>query len=255
MIGKNRATAPSIAVVLMLVTMSIAGTGSGAFAADQPDDAEAVMAVQSQGHTVSFVSGETPRGPSSSPRTRQGLGNAEAGADGQYIRVLTEQELVDFGFSVLIDGRPARLELDERGGVRILDDNGSAINSLAPPVAVDADGRDLRSSYEIAGNTVRQRLDDVPATFPVTIMARLECNFQFCTVMYSRNETRQLTNSGLVTALIAAACGPVGWACGIATAAMVQTANSAVAQGRCVGIRRTSLPSLVTWPVIENCRQ
>lgn len=90
---------------------------------------------------------------------------------------------------------------------------------------------------------------------PITAFTTIECNVIHCTVLLSKAQTKTMaTGSAAAGAIITALCGPAAWACAIAVGLMVDTANRAVAQGKCAGIRRfvTAAP---VWPIIEPCRQ
>lgn len=90
---------------------------------------------------------------------------------------------------------------------------------------------------------------------PITTLTTIECNLIHCTVLLSRAQTKTMASGSVAAgAIISALCGPAAWACAIAVGLMVDTANRAVSQGKCAGIRRfvTAAP---VWPIIEPCRQ
>ncbi|MEV7931331.1 hypothetical protein [Curtobacterium sp. NPDC089185] len=90
---------------------------------------------------------------------------------------------------------------------------------------------------------------------PITTFTTFECNLLHCTALMSRAQTKTMaTGSAAASAIIAALCGPAAWACAIGVGIMVDTANRAVNQGRCAGIRRLTTAAPI-WPVIEPCRQ
>lgn len=90
---------------------------------------------------------------------------------------------------------------------------------------------------------------------PMTTFTTFECNLVHCTVLASKAQTQALASgSATAGAVITALCGPAAWACAIGVAIMVDTANRAVSQGKCAGIRRF-VGAAPVWPVIERCRE
>lgn len=143
--------------------------------------------------------------------------------------------------------RHGRLALSERPNARPVSVTASALpDGGTSRVATYADGSQRTTSevpITIAG-----------ATGPITTFTTIECNLVHCTALLSRAQTKTMaTGYAAAGAIIAALCGPAAWACAIAVGLMVDTANRAVSQGKCAGIRRfvTAAP---VWPVIERCR-
>ncbi|WP_223693532.1 hypothetical protein [Leifsonia poae] len=158
-----------------------------------------------------------------------------------------------YQFVVTVNGVPAKLTLADRGAV-VQDADGQAVNFIGAAWAKDVSGAVLSTSYSVDGNVLTQHVDHRGAAYPIVADPGLECDWQFCTILLSRGETKQMaTSMAAAAAIIAAACGPAAWACGIGTGLMVDTANRAMNQGKCAGIRKQHILAPV-WPIIEPCR-
>ncbi|MFC6357147.1 hypothetical protein [Luethyella okanaganae] len=182
------------------------------------------------------------------------LTGAGAAANAGYVILNDVSAPSSHQFEITANGKPATLSLVD-GRVTVGDETGTVINSIAPAWAKDANGKNLSSSYSVNGNVLTQTVvhgDDT--AYPIVADPGLECDWAFCTVLMTRSETQQMASSmAAAGALVAAACGPAAWACGIGIALMVDTANQAANQGKCAGIRKQTIAAPV-WPVIEPCR-
>jgi hypothetical protein len=132
----------------------------------------------------------------------------------------------------------------------------------AQPVSVDESALPSGGTSRVAtyADGSQRTTSEVPITTagaagPITTLTTIECNLIHCTVLWSKAQTKTMASgSAAAGALITALCRPAAWACAIAIGLMVDTANRAVSQGKCAGIRRfvTAAP---VWPIIEPCRQ
>lgn len=84
----------------------------------------------------------------------------------------------------------------------------------------------------------------------------LECNLIHCTLIYSRADTKYMATASFntVSAIVAAACRPAAWACGIAVGVVIDTTHNAYSSGRCVGLQKV-LATGPVYPVIVSCRK
>ncbi len=84
----------------------------------------------------------------------------------------------------------------------------------------------------------------------------LECNLIHCTLIYSKADTAYMATGSFATvsAIIAAACGPAAWACGIATGIVVDMTKRAHNAGRCIALQKV-ISAGPPYPVIVNCRK
>jgi len=84
---------------------------------------------------------------------------------------------------------------------------------------------------------------------------KLECNLVHCTLIYTKADTKQLATGAYATAaaIIAAACGPAAWACGIGVAGALDMAKNAHKSGRCLALQKVIALAPV-YPVIVKCR-
>jgi len=194
-----------------------------------------------------------------SPSYGYALTTRDVGADAGYVVINNASAPTSYSFEVLVDGLPARLQLDgER--VRIADSNGEFVNSINPAWAVDAERRSIPTSYSVHGNTLTQHVDHAGAAYPVVADPGLSCDWLFCTYMCTRSQTSFIADYGSVgAALVSAGCGAIAaWVGGALCAAygawVVGAANDARNQGRCLGLRHFNYSSpAYIWPVIENC--
>ncbi|WP_133962536.1 hypothetical protein [Rathayibacter sp. PhB151] len=162
----------------------------------------------------------------------------------------------EYRFAVTAAGADAHLELTSSGGITVSDSLGNVVNTIAEPWAVDADGAPVDTWYEIDGAVVVQHVQHAGATYPVVADPSLECDAAFCTLLYSRAETQRIASeSSFPVAVATAACGTVGWACGLGLAAALDTANRANNAGKCFGIRHFHYVAVAFFPVVEPCKE
>jgi len=167
-----------------------------------------------------------------------------------------------FRFRVSVDGHPAHLVQADDGSVLVQNDGGTTVNVIGAAWAQDAAGKDLVSSYSVSGDVLTQHVAHRNATYPVVADPALECDWLFCTVMYSKSETKTLASSvsaaaSLLTAACSALGGPIaGVACGVSSAYAIDYANTALNNGKCVGVRALIYDPLPTTHLVqEKCRK
>ena len=188
-----------------------------------------------------------------------------AKANAAYVVINDASAPDDYRFTVTVNGGPAQLEL-MNGIVFIKDASGTAVNFLQAPWVEDATGRQLATSYSVNGTTVTQHVNHAGASYPVVADPATACDALNCTVEFSKSETRQAaSSSGLAAVLFTTACTLLGaeigaFVCGAYSAWMIDTANQAQNQGKCLGVRAIHYPIGIAaspYPVVYsggNCR-
>ncbi|RDV44819.1 hypothetical protein DOE76_11425 [Leifsonia sp. ku-ls] len=183
-----------------------------------------------------------------------------ARADAGYVVIGGSSAPSAFPFAVDAAGTAAQLELTADGSVLVKNTEGEIVNVLGAAWALDAKGVSVPTWYSIDGGVVIQHVDHSRAACPVVADPRLLCDGVFCTVMYNKSETQQIaTVSGTTGVLITAGCtalgGPIaGLVCGFSAAYAGQQAQTALNQGKCLGMRALIyLPQSTTHLVIERC--
>jgi len=142
----------------------------------------------------------------------------------------------------------------------------ATFGEIKTPWAIDANGKKVPTKFTLKGNTLTQTITPTKdTTYPVILDPEAEWKGFYGRLTYSRAETRNMRDEGVViaglltgSAGIAAMFGPgapiVGAALAAGSAAAVgiiaTTASNATADGRCLQV---DVPPLVT-PRIVNCR-
>jgi hypothetical protein len=126
------------------------------------------------------------------------------------------------------------------------------------------------TTHESAGDVTTQTFADgsirttveldqgasAPSTRIYVAHPTLECNLIHCTLIYSKADTRYMATGSFATvsAIIAAACGPAAWACGIAAGIVIDTTKRADNSGRCIALQKL-ISAGPPYPVIVTCRK
>ncbi len=162
----------------------------------------------------------------------------------------------------------ASLEPSDGGSVDIVDEAGSTIAFVAPPWAVDANGRPLTTSFEVRGDTLVQHVDHRGAAYPVVAdpWVQGDCGWATCTIRFDRAATRNARDAGWLVAAAAGACAVVGGVTAIICGAAIAPSAVVIAvaagryyeEGKCLGIKFTKTYPAVAWPVsysrgYKNC--
>ncbi len=155
--------------------------------------------------------------------------------------IVLKDEAAPRAFDFVVGDGTLTLETTRDGSVLIHDASGEIVNFLLPPWAKDANGADLHTWYTIDGDVVTQHIDTAGAEYPIVADPTTGCGLGWCSIYFNRNETKQISAGGAVAATaITGACalaGPVGAAaCGLATGAIVATAQAANSTNECVGL-------------------
>lgn len=180
----------------------------------------------------------------------------------------------DFSYEIRVGGAPATLLIDDATGlVTVSDASGEVVNVVLPPWAVDAEGQNVDTHYEVDGSRLTQVVSlQGDESFPVTADPELACDGLFCTVELNRAETREasiyagadslwVAGACLVAATIPEAGAAASAACAAAVAAygatIEATAKDALETGGCLSLRFPQWAfQIVIVPVIHrtgNC--
>jgi hypothetical protein len=135
---------------------------------------------------------------------------------------------------------------DAGGGLRITDSTGAVFyGAVKAPWALDAKGKQLKTSYSLRGDKIVQRVDTANAAYPIVADPWLSFGW-FVYVNFTKGEVRWLAGYADYYQLAAVACGliPVPWvavACGVAVGWMAinfgNTVKTAARYGQCVNVR------------------
>lgn len=141
----------------------------------------------------------------------------------------------------------------------------TVIADINAPWAVDANGIEIPTSYSFDGATLTQTIDLSAVTaFPVVADPKVDWMGYFVRLTYSKAETRNMRDQGIIIgaivgagATIAAAAGPaapaiiaaVYAASTVAVGVIAATASNAVGDGKCLQL---DIPSM--YPSIVKCR-
>jgi len=110
-----------------------------------------------------------------------------------------------------------------------------------------ADGS-IRTTQVVGAST------DGPSTRVYVAHPTVSCNLIHCTLIYSKADTKQMATGSYAAAaaIVAAACGPAAWACGIATGIVVDMTHNAYKSGKCIGLQKV-IAAGPPYPVIVTC--
>lgn len=164
-----------------------------------------------------------------------------------------------YEYDFAAQGEPVVLALLEGGGVLVSDSDGVVINLLAAPWAFDATGAAVPTWYSVDGNVLTQHVQHAGAAYPVVADPRLTCDALFCTVVLSKAETQTVaSHGGTAAAIMGAACALLGTVvagalCAAGASWAQGTASDALAQGRCLGVRKFHYVAAATFPVVTAC--
>jgi len=167
----------------------------------------------------------------------------------------------EYRFDVTASGSPAGLTLHE-GAVLVRDSQGVQVNAILPAWAVDANGTQVPTHYEIEGSTLVQVVDHVGSAYPVVADPAAACDSLSCTMFFSKSETLTASESG--AAATAVVCGgaalinpPAGFGCGVYGTVVTITATQAKNSGQCVAFRTSNFGLYTPHAFIyndANCR-
>lgn len=185
------------------------------------------------------------------------VGNSASRVTQNGVQVLT----------VLEEGSEARFDVDIPAGTRLVDTGAGGFDVVADgpegpvelatitaPWAVDADGRELPSSYSLAGGQLVQTVDTRDATYPIVADPSIERKWYGFQVRFSKNETRTMA-AGSGGVLVVAKYIPHPVVKGAVTAAapaVAWWAGTALMFGKCIAINVAFVP-VITQAWYWNC--
>lgn len=176
------------------------------------------------------------------------------GANASFIVIKDAAAPTTYEFTIGEEGNT--LAAADGGRVQVLDSEGAVINYLQAPWARDANGKDLptRYTFKAGTNVITQTVDTTGAEFPVTADPSMGCGVGWCSVYFSRAETRAIAaGGGTAVGSITAACALIGGriaggACAALSGLIVSVAQGANANNRCLGIIGYGIPpALSGW--------
>ncbi|WP_283449861.1 hypothetical protein [Cryobacterium sp. PH31-L1] len=179
-------------------------------------------------------------------------------ANAGYVVINDASAPLDYQFAVLVDGDAAVLTEAPDGTIHVRDVAGEVVNYIEPAWAKDSTGATVSTHYAIDGNIITQIVNHQGAAYPVVADPGIACDWLFCTYEYSRDQTEMISGADpTVQFLVVAACtavgGPVGaFACGLSSVAITSAASSALANGKCLGLRKFHT-SPFAYPVEVGC--
>jgi hypothetical protein len=175
------------------------------------------------------------------------LGSAKTGSNAGYAVITGKAAPTSFQFLVSVDGDPAVLRLAETGGVDVLNEAGTLVNTFAPPWAKDASGAAVATSYAVVGNILTQTVEHGGAVYPVVADPRVRCDGLWCTAELTRGETRQMAAGAFAPGALCAWFGAAGRLCSTLILSGWAHANIALSTGQCSGFRVWQR-NLVSYP-------
>ncbi|MDQ0707936.1 hypothetical protein QFZ52_000588 [Arthrobacter woluwensis] len=177
-------------------------------------------------------------------------GPGRNGLEAGYIVVNSADAPTEYKFT--IGDAKTRLTLNSDGSIAVKNAAGKQVNYIQKPWATDANGKDLPTSYSIAGNVVTQIVQHRGAAYPVVADPETGCGIGWCSIWFNRSETGALAQGGAAAQTIfSVACGKQPFwaqaACGLIFGSVVIAANIAMGQGDCVAASIWGIPPVATW--------
>ena len=240
----------SIALIGMAVSGAIVMTLVPAAQAVAPSDqARILAALRSEAPLLALTTATPPQatdvtptnlGPAIRPRPgltlHPGAHNDVAVVDTAYSRtvlnVLRDRQAAT-NFSVDINLKKGRAQIDALGGVLVLNPQGAPTGRLSAPWAHDALGKSLPTHFILKGNRVTQYVNTTGATFPVTADPQFVWGWGSLTIYLNKRET--LTAS-IVPGVIAAMFSAYLYV-SIPLAVLAGIAQWAVGTNQCIYVR------------------
>lgn len=148
--------------------------------------------------------------------------------------------------------------VQEDGTVQLLQEIADGVSVevgvIDHPWAVDSEGRDVATGYEVIGNSLVQTIaPDANAAYPIVADPLLTVGLVTGTIYFNKKETLDFSSAGSalsVCALAAKIPAPAGTVllagCVVGGAALIVQANRAKNRSMCLKVKFT-LPPLSTW--------
>lgn len=165
------------------------------------------------------------------------------------------QYTVDNTFTVSEDGEGGVLIYRFSDNVSNPEEEQVELISVAPPWAVDANGNEVPTHYQVSENTITQVVEKSnEIVYPVTADPTWEWYDFAYGAGWNKRETRELAQYGSASALCAFL--PRGFAefCGLGAASWIINTNRAVTRGGCVFYAVAPVPVGLNYDKSKNCR-
>ncbi|WP_299954699.1 hypothetical protein [uncultured Modestobacter sp.] len=131
----------------------------------------------------------------------------------------------------------ASLVVDPLGGV-VVQRDGVATGRFNAPWAVDANGKQLDTSYSVAGSQITQTFDTTGAVFPVVADPHYTWGIITGTVYFNKSETQKVAASSAFIAGMGAFAPPPFNVLFVASAGSISLAAAwAIADGKCIAVK------------------
>lgn len=133
---------------------------------------------------------------------------------------------------------------------------GELIGVIEAPWAVDANGVQVPTHYEVRGPKLVQLIEtDADTAFPVVADPTVKLRWYGVTVYLNRTETiSALGGVGSCSAIFSKSPHPTGKAASVGCAAYVAYGASQVTNGKCLRVNVHGIPPLITWyPWMGTC--
>lgn len=195
---------------------------------------------------------------------KQSSSVVQAVGDSTQILTVIEGSSAPSAYTFGFDLKPGTELIEGTDGAILIAQGDLIVGEIAAPWAVDANGRQVPTSYEIVGSSITQKVNHTGAAYPVVADPSVSFGV-FVYVKFNRSETSSIAGIADYGSLVSAACGliPVpgaSVACAVIVgAAAIQLGNNfknAAASGRCVEMRFNYIPPLIGGYVgssIVNC--
>lgn len=165
-------------------------------------------------------------------------GTGSNGVEAGFIVLKDESAPRSYSFEIGDEG--SSLTLNEDGSVTVLNASGEFVNYIQKPWAVDANNKDLATSYTVEGNVLTQTVNTEGATYPVIADPQTGCGTGWCSIYFNRTETKAIAAGSTAGATaVAAGCAAInvylGGACAAGFGISAAVAQGAYAAGNCLG--------------------
>ena len=150
-------------------TLPTVDSKTGEVSIPNPETRE-MFSMRVKGHIVTDVKNGVARTKDANVQDAEiAVSHVTAAESGQIIGVIKNQGVsyMDFGYAL-----PEGYQLERRsdGGFSLLSESGAVEGEIDVPWAIDADGKELPTSFELVdGSTLRQHVDTASASFPIAL--------------------------------------------------------------------------------------
>jgi hypothetical protein len=126
--------------------------------------------------------------------------------------------------------------------------------TIAPPWAVDAAHRAVRTSYRLEGRTLVQTVQHAGARYPVVADPQVSWGIITGTAYFTKAETTAIAAGGNAGIVLLTGVPGLGMAMAFHLAVIEGVAVYALAQGKCLKIKVPTFEPSTVRPGTRNCR-